>query len=303
MIPNYFNDGLDDTIKEQYSKPRKRQYLKISAPSLNFIFQADLFFFKNKVILTVIDIYSRQAYAQSVGTKTAENVLIGFKKVIEKMGKPKVLMIDGGKEFQGEFLEYLKKNGIEKRISEGNSLEIKEIKTKQGIVERYNRTILSLLKRYLEINELINFGQDDLDILNENYNNHKHSSIGYTPNQIRNGAIPKERKTRRIKTFEIGESVRLLLQTPKISKNSKTKRTYSKEVYYIISFKDNTFQLSNKEWYPYTRLKRSTLIPTVWVETKKKERMKPVIRRSARIASQPKPLRRSARIKQAVSMK
>ena len=149
MGKSYFNDGLDLKIKEVYYKPRKRYFKQISAPSLNYIFQSDLFFFKNKIILTTIDIYSRRAFAVLISNKKPESVLKGFKTVVKSMGKPKVLMIDGGREFMGVFGKYLKENDIEKRISEGNSLEIKQIKTKQGIVERYNRTILSLLRSYL----------------------------------------------------------------------------------------------------------------------------------------------------------
>lgn len=296
MNKTYFSIGIDNNIREIYSKPRKRKFMNISAPSINFIFQSDLFFFKNKVILTVIDIYSRKAYAVLIANKKPNSVLKGFKIVVKKMGKPKVLMIDGGKEFMGDFDKYLKDNNIEKRISEGNSLEIKQIKTKQGIIERYNRTILGLLRTYLAVEDKINFGQKDLDILNEDYNNHKHSSLGYSPNEIVAGMIPKKKRNMRI-DFNIGDSVRILLQRQLIEKNSKTKRFYSKEVYYIVDIDNNRYRLSDGEWYKYTRLKMSKSMPTVWIGDKKKRFVpKEVLRRSKRLAKQ-QPLRQSQRLK------
>ena len=256
------------SVAEMFSQPRKRKYLKITSPSLNFIFQSDLLFYKNKIILTTIDIYSRKAYSIIVPNKKAKEVKEAFITTMGYLGKPKVLMVDGGSEFKREFLKYLQSQSIEVRVSGNDSMRIKSIKTKQGIIERYNRTIKDLMNNYLIDEGKKNFGQKDVEILNKDYNNHKHSSVGDTPNRIVGGVKPIDNRNRNISStdLDIGMSVRILMQRGVFEKNSKTKRVYSKDVYYIINRDGNRFQLSDKQWFPYTRLKISKMKPTVWVE-------------------------------------
>jgi len=300
MRKSYFRDKVGLAVAEVYSEPRKRKYIKIVSPSLNYIFQSDLLFYKNKIILTTIDIFSRRAYSILIPNKQANSVKKAFQKTIKYLGKPNVVMVDGGGEFKREFLNYLKSSGIEVRVSGNDSMRYKSIKTKQGISERYNRTVKNLLNSYLLIEQKTNFGQRDLDIINDDYNNHKHSSINFTPNEIVAGALPKNRVSRNIKntSLEIGDSVRILLQRGVFEKNSKTKRSYSNDIYYIMNSDGNRYQISNHEWYPYTRLKISKMVPTVMEfdkkgggEGEKKER-----RFSERLRKKIQP-RRSIRLK------
>lgn len=292
---SYFRKSAT-SVAEMFSQPRKRKYLKITSPSLNFIFQSDLLFYKNKIILTTIDIYSRKAYSIIVPNKKAKIVKEAFIITMKYIGKPKVLMVDGGSEFKREFLKYLQSQSIEVRVSGNDSMRIKSIKTKQGIIERYNRTIKDLLNTYLIVENKKNFGQKDVEILNEDYNNHVHSSVGDTPNRIADGVNPIDKRDRNISTtdLDIGMSVRVLLQRGVFEKNSKTKRVYSKEVYYIINQDGNRFQLSNEEWFPYTRLKLSKMKPTVWV---KENKGKIIVRRKQPVRKVNKKIRKSERLK------
>ena len=290
---SYFRKS-GSSVAEMFSQPRKRKYLKIISPSLNYIFQSDLLFYKNKIILTTIDIYSRKAYSIIVPNKKAKIVKEAFIITMKYIGKPRVLMVDGGSEFKREFLKYLQSQSIEVRVSGNDSMRIKSIKTKQGIIERYNRTFKDILNNYLIIENKKNFGQKDVEILNEDYNNHVHSSVGDTPNRIAGGVKPIDKRDRNISStdLDIGMSVRVLMQRGVFEKNSKTKRVYSKEVYYIINQDGNRFQLSNKEWFPYTRLKISKMKPTFWVDKDKII----ILRRKQPVRKVNKKVRKSERI-------
>ena len=298
-MKSYFKDSVNNNIREMTKIPLKR-FKPIVANSINEIWQMDLFFINmmgTKVVLSVIDIYTRMGWIVKLSDKKALTVLDALKYAIKKIGgKPKIVMLDGGSEFKDGFLRYLKKQKIEVRISKGDALQLRSIKLKQAIVERFNLTMRNLIKAYLlEENKKI-LTQKDFDLLSEDYNNHFHSSIQATPNSIVDGnSVPmlKIRKYHIDKLpFGIGDTVRVLRQyNETFSRGRKDKTNYSKDVYEIVDQKYNKFKLNNDKWYPYTRLLKSQETISVMKEPK----LKTDIRRSKRLSKQS--VRKSERLK------
>jgi len=278
----YFKRGARTETRELFAKPVKK-YLPIRAYELNDIWQIDLFFITTlnvKIVLSVIDIYSRQGWVVRISNKKASTTLEAFKYAIKKMGGnlPRVVMMDGGSEFKKSFTEYLKDNEVEIRTARGDALANSNIKLTQAIVERYNRTMRDILASYLIEEKKKYLTQKDFDILSEDYNNNKHRTIQATPNEIVAGKQPEQNIERYhiSKTpFNIGDKVRVLTQSKNAFKQ-KDRPNYSKIVFEIEGQKYNRFKLNDGLYYPYTRLRKSKLPIT---EKKKKTE----IRRSARL--------------------
>ena len=66
--------------------------------------------------LTVVDYFSHRGYAKVLANKSAQETLRGFRAVIEDAGgvKPRYLLCDEGKEFDGVFLAFLKAEKIQR---------------------------------------------------------------------------------------------------------------------------------------------------------------------------------------------
>ena len=66
-----------------------------------------------KYILTVIDVLSKYAWVEPIKTKTGENLVKAFEKILRKGRKPETFHSDKGTEFTNRlFQKYLKKNNI-----------------------------------------------------------------------------------------------------------------------------------------------------------------------------------------------
>ena len=263
---SYFRNSVSIETKERYKKPLRR-YLPITAHKLNEIWQIDLFFIKTlniKVVLSVIDIYSRKGWVVSLGrNKRASTALDAFKYAVKNMGAlPQVVMMDGGSEFKRSFTDYLKDNKIEIRIARADALANSNIKLSQAIVERFNRTMRDLLASYLIEENKGSLKQIDFDVLSEDYNRRIHRTIQASPNDVVQGnKEPKQKMEKYHITkapFNIGDKVRVLKQSKNAFKQ-KDKPNYSKDVFEVVKQKYNRFKLNDGEYYPYTRLRKSEL--------------------------------------------
>jgi hypothetical protein len=302
---SYFKSGVSEKTREVFKTPI-RKFLPITASRLNEIWQIDLMFMNTltlKVILCVIDIYSRKAWIIKLKSKKAHHTLEGMKYAMKMIGgEPEVVMMDGGVEFKKSFLEFLENKDIEVRVARGDNWKATSIKLKQAIVERFNSTARSLILNYREETGKLALTQSDLDILSEDYNRRKHRTIGMSPDDVVAGAIPKQKVYKhniQETGFAVGDRVRLLMQYKEMEKGRKDKRVYSKEVYEIVKKKANRFKLNDgKNYYPYTRLLKIKTQSTAITPQKKPrsaQKEKVVIRRSIRI--QAKNPRRSSRFK------
>ena len=158
---------------------------KVYARGIDDLWQIDLadlqiiskFNNNNRYLVTCIDVFSKFAFVVPIKTKTAGEVLLAFKKIINSSGrKPNNLQSDQGTEFVNlKFKEYLK--DIDTGFYQVNS------ELKASVVERFNRTIKEKIYRYLTLKNTNNY-IDVLDDLVLSYNNNYHRSIKTTPAKV-----------------------------------------------------------------------------------------------------------------------
>ncbi|XP_066595462.1 myosin heavy chain, clone 203-like [Prorops nasuta] len=129
----------------------------------------------HQYILTIIDVFSKYAWAIPIKTKSGKNVTHAFSKVLEER-KPKNLQTDDGTEFYNtNFQQLMKHHGI-------NHYSTYSI-LKASVVERFNRTLKSSMWKMFTFNgnyQWLNI----LSNLVKDYNNRKHRTIGMSPQSV-----------------------------------------------------------------------------------------------------------------------
>ena len=159
-----------------------------------------------KFIFTIIDNHTKYAWAIPLKDKSRKSITTALKSLIEKTKrKPDKIWSDRGKEFYNKtFLDFLKQNEIQ--IYSTNS-DLKAV-----FVERFNRTLLDLIKKPMYIEGKACW-LNHLDAALEKYNNRVHGTTKMTPfkmvtntNKIINIKINKKEK---IPKFQVGDYVRV----------------------------------------------------------------------------------------------
>ena len=127
-----------------------------------------------KFIFTIIDNHTKYAWAIPIKDKSGKSTTAAFKKLIEtSKRKPQKVWSDRGKEFYNTtFLHYLKEQNIQ--IYSTNS-DLKAV-----FVERFNRTLLDLIKKPMYIEGKGNW-LNHLDTVLQKYNNRVHGTTKMTP--------------------------------------------------------------------------------------------------------------------------
>ena len=241
-IFNYYNGILDkEKIKEiltsieSYTLHRefhKNQRNPTYVHFKRYQFQMDLVDIQSlasdndgaSYLLTCIDIFTRKAWVRVLTSKHAKFVLEGFKSILrEAVNPPKTVTFDRGSEFRNKlFKDFCDQNNIEVRTPDSS--------IHAAFVERFNRTLQSLLYKYMsenETNRFINVYDKDgnhipvLSKLMETYNNRKHRMTGFSPNEadkddesthlairLRQSKEQEKIKPRPIK-FKVGDKVRI----------------------------------------------------------------------------------------------
>jgi transposase InsO family protein len=135
------------------------------------------------ILFTCIDTFSKYAWARIVPDKTAASSAAAIKSIFddERPNLPSTMIMDGGTEFHGEFAELLKKNNVKKLVTQSYSPQ------QNAFVERFNRTIKSMLNRYLTSCNGITISHAALQQLVNNYNSAQHSTTKLTPLQVHPG--------------------------------------------------------------------------------------------------------------------
>ena len=235
-----------------YPKKKKIKYYPIYGPPGTF--QIDLTFYKQYkgqnsnyyILLTAIEVNSRQAYAIAMKHKTADDILEAFDNIIEKAKKHipvKTVSSDKGSEFAKFFTEYLKKKNIKHFLIEPGN------KNSNAMVESWNRTLRNSLERYMtafNTNKYI----DVLDDLVDGYNNRKHSVTGFAPNDVGEKELEKIRKQQfeRIadvdeQRLKVGDSVRVLKPNEVFQKIGER---YFRQVYTVASVNPFSYDIKNE---------------------------------------------------------
>ena len=131
-----------------------------------------------KYILTVIDIFSKFAWAIPVKNKGSKEMFAAFKTLFQKSDPrvPKKLQTDAGKEFlNSEVQNYLKSKGVAHFVSHSDK--------KAAVVERFNRTLKTHIWTYFTAQRTNNY-IDKLEDFVKSYNNSYHRSIKMKPSEV-----------------------------------------------------------------------------------------------------------------------
>ena len=126
-------------------------------------------------ILTIIDVFSKKAYAIPLKNKTGNSVFIALKNVLAKKYPLKIHSDEGKEFFNREVKNLLKSKGIE--------LYMTISEDKATIVERFDRTLKERMWRYFTYTEKFRY-IDILPNLIKTYNNSYHRSIKMEPNKV-----------------------------------------------------------------------------------------------------------------------
>lgn len=188
-----------------------------------------------RYLLTVIDTFTRFAWVRLLKDKRGETVLEAFKSVLDSANdKPRVIVCDRGTEFHNQkFKKFCADNSI--------FLYTPDSSIHAAYVERFNRTLQSLIYRYMTENETHRFidkiTKDGVLInvfaqLMQTYNNRKHRMIGTSPcvaendpevhlsmREKLNTYYSKIKPKKRV--FNIGDTVRISKQKGKFSRGYK----------------------------------------------------------------------------------
>ena len=170
-----------------------------------------------KFIFTIIDNHTKYAWAIPPKDKSGKSTTTAFKSLIEKAKrKPNKIWSDRGKEFYNKtFLDFLKEQNIH---IYSTSSDLKAV-----FVERFNRTLLDLIKKPMYIEGKAGW-LNHLDTAMEKYNNRVHGTTKMTPfemstNQklipnntegaLRNNFKNTEGALRKQPKFQVGDYVRV----------------------------------------------------------------------------------------------
>lgn len=130
-------------------------------------------------LLTVIDCFSKFAWAIPVKSKGADEMLKAFQ-ILLQQSKPRIprkLQTDAGKEFLNSSIQnLLKKKQIHHFVTTSDK--------KAAIVERFNRTLKTRIWAYFTAHQTRNY-IDHLEDFVASYNNSFHRSIGMKPSEVK----------------------------------------------------------------------------------------------------------------------
>lgn len=154
-----------------------------------------------KYMLTVIDVFSKYAYALPVKSKSGVDITNAFKNIIQlnKNKYPKNIHTDQGKEFYNyNFKNLMKELNINHYHTYSNM--------KASIVERFNRTLKNKMWKKFSLQGNYKW----INILNEllkDYNSSYHRSIKMTPKSVnnKNEQILLNTVYNNLKTFKNGK--------------------------------------------------------------------------------------------------
>lgn len=136
-------------------------------------------------MLVCIDVFSRFAFVRPIHSKRSREIIVSLRDIFRSTNrKPHFCQFDFGGKFRSkDFLSFLKTHDIEYRTVTTT------LKAKCSYVERFNRTLRNRIMRYLfwkkttaQPNE--NRYIDALQLIVDDYNKTKHSSINMAPENV-----------------------------------------------------------------------------------------------------------------------
>ena len=196
-----------------------------------------------RFILTVIDIFSRYAWARPLKTKSGKEVAAAFRDIFREGRIPKRIQTDQGKEFENREIA---------RLFSEHQIELFSVKSayKAAIVERFNRTLKTKLWRYFTMS-LKEKWTDVLQDVVSSYNKSVHRTIKRRPidvtaenvGEVREEIYGKRSKRgKEKKDINVGDVVRI----------SKVKSVFAKG--YLPNWTEELFTVAsiNTKYSPIT---------------------------------------------------
>lgn len=195
-----------------------------------------------RFILTVIDIFSRYAWARPLKSKRGEEVAKAFKEIFDEGRIPKRIQTDQGREFYNRSVQSLFKE---------HNIELFSVKSayKAAIVERFNRTLKNRMWRYFTAESKQDWREVLQDVIHS-YNHSIHRSIKRKPADVTAAEVcdMREEMANKIKPpagkddILIGDTVRI----------SKVKSVFEKG--YLPNWTEEIFTVAeiNRKYTPTT---------------------------------------------------
>jgi hypothetical protein len=177
-----------------------------------------------KYILTMIDLFSKKAWAVALKNKEAKTVAEGFKSIIKTIDhKISSIRSDNGSEFVSkEFKKVLNDNDIKQVLSNAGTPQ------SNGQIERFNGVLKQKIKMYITKEDK----QDWNNVLGQivdNYNNIESRVTKMTPNELDKTSIESKSKVINMNNKDIQEQVKEKIKKEVIPKNER-KRTNTLQV-------------------------------------------------------------------------
>jgi hypothetical protein len=192
-------------------------------------------------ILTVVDVFSRYAWAWPLKSKTGAELVGAFTKIFHSTSPPHLLQTDQGKEFENKtFQAFLQRHAV-------HHFSVKSA-YKCALVERFNRTLKSHMFRYFTYTGSQKWVKVLPDLLTS-YNSTTHRALpnSMTPLQaseaehherVWSHQEQKKRETSVKAKMKVGDSVRI----------SKWKKTFEKG--YLPNWSEEIFTVARVDQQP-----------------------------------------------------
>ena len=178
-------DFLQSEDSYTLHKPVKKKFKRnrYIVNGIDDTFQIDLIDLSNiskyndnyKYLFTCIDVFSKYSWVKPLKTKKAEESLKVFLEILSEGRKPSKIHADQGNEFNG-----IKKYSKENEINFYSTFS----DTKACVVERFNRTLKTIMFRKITHQQNNHRYLDFLPKIVKTYNNTYHSTIKTKPNLV-----------------------------------------------------------------------------------------------------------------------
>lgn len=253
-FPRFPRKDVEAFIKAQPTwqlnkQPRRpSMFRSVIAPRPGHNFQVDILVYDRykmnnyKYILTVIDVHSRYAAARALTNREAPTIKSNLQSIFEEMGVPLNINCDQ---------EFSRAHAIRDWLG-GLGVTIYESETdqpyKNAIVERFNRTLATLLQKWRTSAPGLRHWPKVLPDILFNYNHTRHSTIKETPADVFNRVhTSKQQPVLSVPSTlpKVGESVRLRTIRSTFDKGDLIK--WSRQVYVVADRQGEMYRLKNPD--------------------------------------------------------
>jgi len=190
-------------------------------------------------LLTCIDVFSKIAFVEAIKNKSAKSICDAFRKILKRVPfQIKKIHSDQGREFfNSDFQKLLSENQI--------TLYYTQSDKKSAVVERFNRTLMDKIYRYMTHKNSTRFLPDLANIVNQ-YNNSYHRSIKMKPSdvtlenrvQVYKNLYGDDYLNKDLRKHVLKVNDTVLISRIKTMFQKGREQTFGSEVFYIHSIRD-----------------------------------------------------------------